>query len=74
MPCSVPSSPGRPWQDVERDVRLERLHHGRDVAANIDLGDAIAFLLERLGAGLAGCQADLALRGPASHQNSDMFR
>jgi len=37
------------------------LQHGRDIAADIDLGDAIAAdPLQRLGARLAGPQADLA--------------
>ena len=60
-------------QHVEGDVGLERAQHGRDVAADIDAGDAVAGALERVGAGLAGAQRDLALRRPAAHQNGDVL-
>ena len=60
-------------QHIERDVGLERREHARDVAADIDPGDAIALPLRRVGAGLAGAQRDLALGRPASHQNRDVL-
>ena len=58
MPCSVPSSPGRPCSTLSATSGLSVLQHGRDVAADIDAGDAVAGALERVGAGLAGAQAD----------------
>ena len=60
-------------QHVERDIGLQCLQHGRDIAPDVDLGDAVALGLERLGAGLAGAQADLALGRPASHQDRDVL-
>ena len=60
-------------QHVERDIGLQCLQHGRDVAPDVDLGDAVALGLERLGASLAGAQADLALGRPAAHQDRDVF-
>jgi hypothetical protein len=36
-------------QHVERHVGLERAEHGRDVAADIDAGDAIARALGGIG-------------------------
>ena len=59
-------------QHVEGGVRLEGAQHGGDVAADIDARHAVAVALQRVGAGLAGAQRNLALRGPASHQNRDV--
>ena len=64
---------GRAMQHVEGDVGLERLQHGRDFAADIDARDAEALPLQRVGAGLAGTQRNLALRRPASHQDGDVL-
>ena len=60
-------------QHVERGIGLERLEHRRDVAPDIDAGDAVAGALGGVGAGLAGAQADLALRRPAAHQHRDVL-
>ena len=63
-----------PVQDVERHVGLDGAEHGRDVASDIDLGDAVAAdLLQRLGASLAGAQRDLALGRPASIEDRDVL-
>src|SRR5262245_37434251 len=61
-------------QHIERDIGLERTQGRGDLAVDIDAADAIAAAaLERIGAGLAGTQRNLALGRPASHQNGDML-
>ena len=64
---------GPAMQDIERDIGLEPAQHRRDITAGIDGGDAIADAGERIGAGFARTQRDLALGRPASHQNGDML-
>ena len=60
-------------QHVERDVGLDGGEHRRDVAADIERRHAIALAHQRISAGLAGAQRDLALGRPASHQNGDVL-
>ena len=73
MPCSVPSSPGRPCSTLSAASGLSLRKRRRDIAVDVDAADAIAGPLERVGAGLAGAQGNLALGRPASHQNRDVF-
>src|SRR5262245_22743548 len=60
-------------QHVECHIRVDGRQHRGDVAADIDAGDAIAAPHQGVGTGLAGAQGDLALGGPASHQNGDVL-
>src|SRR5712672_502635 len=60
-------------QQIEGYVRLCGRERGRHVAVDVDAGDPIALALERIRAGLAGAQRDLALRRPAAHQHRDVF-
>src|SRR5262249_57597261 len=46
---------------------------GGEGGGEVDAGDAIATPYQGVGAGLAGAQRDLALGGPASHQNGDVL-
>ena len=60
-------------QHIERDVGLGGGQGRGDVAADIDRRDAIAAAAERIGAGFAGAQRDVALGRPAPHQNGDVL-
>src|SRR5262249_19826989 len=64
---------GPAMQHVERHIRLQGLQHSRDVAPDVDLGDAVAFPLESVRARLSGTHTDLALSRPATHQDSDVL-
>ena len=60
-------------QQIERGIRL---HFGQlrgDVPVHIDPRHTKACPLRRIGTGLAGAQRNLALGGPASHQNGDVL-
>ena len=65
---------GAAVQHVERHVGLERAQVRGDVAVDVDAADLIAGALERVGAGLAGAQRDIALGRPAAHQDRDVFQ
>jgi hypothetical protein len=56
-------------QQIEGNVGPERLQHRGDVAADVDASRLVALCLQRLGAGLARAQRNLALGRPASHQD-----
>ena len=58
---------------VERDVGLGGGQARGDVAGDVDRRDAIAAAAERIGAGFAGAQRDVALGRPAPHQNGDVL-
>ena len=73
MPCSVPSSPGRPCSTLSATSGLSARKRRGDVAGDVDAADAIAGASRRIGAGLAGAQGDFALGRPASHQNGDVL-
>jgi hypothetical protein len=59
-------------QGVEANVGLEGRQAGGNVAIDVEAGHAIAFTLQRFGHGVAGTQADLALRRPPSHEHGYM--
>ena len=59
-------------QGVEGDVRLKLGQDGSQVAAGIDLGNAIAGGAQCLGALPARHQGNLALRRESAHENGDM--
>ena len=74
MPCSVPSSPGRPCSTLSAASGLSWRKRRGDVAVDVDAADAVAAgALERVGAGLARAQRHLALGRPASHQDRDVL-
>src|SRR5262249_26075756 len=64
---------GAAMQHVEGFLGLEGLQQGGDVAADVDAGDAIALLFERLGTGASGIDRHLPLGRPAAHQDGDVL-
>src|SRR5262245_48784349 len=62
-----------PVQHIEGEIRLDGGQHCGDVAADVDAGHLMSEPRERLGAGLARAQRDLALGRPTSHQNGDVL-
>jgi hypothetical protein len=60
-------------QYVERRIGTQSLQHRRDIATDVDLGNSVTLLLQRLGTGAARTQADLPFGRPASHEDSDML-
>ena len=71
-PWTQPSSPHAPCRALKHDVGLERGQHLGEVAAGVDAADPGAQPLQRVGAGRAGDQADLALGRQAAHQDGDV--
>ncbi|GAA4116790.1 hypothetical protein GCM10023067_19880 [Aminobacter aganoensis] len=59
---------------IERDVRLELGKHRADIATDINPGDPIPHLLERIGTGISGRQGHRPLGRKPAHQDSDMLR
>ena len=60
-------------QRVEADVGLRSAAQLLgEIAAGVDARHLVAGALERLGAGLAGVEADLALGRQAAHQHGDV--
>ncbi len=59
-------------QGVEADIGPELGKPGGDIAADIEPAHAVALAFERSGAGGAGAERDLALRGQAAHQDRDV--
>ena len=53
-PWTQPSSPQRPCSALKQTSGVKLGELLRQVAADVDAGDAIAFAFERGGAGLAG--------------------
>ncbi len=63
----------RPVQGVEGDIRRERRQHLADVATDVDAGDPIAFLLQRIGARIPRRKRDRSLGREAPHQHGHVL-
>ncbi len=61
MPCIAAVLAEPAVQRVEGDVRTQRGERLADLPVDVDPSDAVALMLERLGAGGAGTQGHLAL-------------
>ena len=60
-------------QRVEADLGLDGAQLVGEIAAGIDARHLIAGAFQRIRAGLARVEADLALGGQAAHQHGDMI-
>ena len=74
MPWIVPSSPNGPCSALKATSGLRIRKHRADIAIDVHAGDAIAFGLERVGAGISRRERHRPLRRKPTQQHRNVLR